>query len=73
LDSLMPLSHGLFGLLGVEQGILLSTSAAAKTNHLATWGANNNSITTFDMVTAHQVSCGMNVLVVLLEFGRWPD
>jgi hypothetical protein len=56
LDSLTPLSHGLFGLLGVEQGVLLSTSAAAKTNHLATWGANNNSITTFDMVMAHQVS-----------------
>jgi hypothetical protein len=72
LGSLTPLSHALFNLLGVEQGVLLSTSAAAKTNHLATWGANNNSITTFDTVMAHQVSCGMNVLVVLLEFGWWP-
>jgi hypothetical protein len=55
LDSVTPLSCGLFGLLGVDQGLLLTAMEGAKTTTHATWGV-NNIIVIFNVAVAHQVS-----------------
>ena len=55
LNSLTPLSCGLFGLLEVDHSLLLTTVRGAKTTTHATWGV-NNSIAAFNTVVAHQVS-----------------